>query len=269
VNETIMEPLDHIAHGLPPMDVRGSRSVEAQRPAEFRGGRAALIVPGAARARRIAGLAGLAIAAERGSALIFVAITLLIVGFFLFGFEALNLNEGFFAAFSRNSALAFDVAEAGAQEGINRLNMFGAIPGATCFVNSLESGATCSGSTSSPNANTVVYEATPANAPAVFPILVLADVDGATRAVRVLVQATYKSGFSNIIFGSNIFFYTPGNATSHGHNILRGAVFQQSNNSSIRALGTTQVCGGADHTDVQHILGHRTPGSAARSTIGA
>jgi len=84
---------------------------------------------------------------ERGTALITALIMLTVLGMFLIGFQALNQGELGFAGYSRNSTLAFGIAEAGEQEGIKRLNLFGAIPGTTCFANSMTSGATCSGAT--------------------------------------------------------------------------------------------------------------------------
>jgi hypothetical protein len=143
---------------------------------------------------------------ERGTALITALIMLTIMGLFLVGFQALNRNELGFAGYSRNSTLAFSLAEAGVQEGIRRLNMFGAIPGATCFVNSMAPGATCTGGTSSPSANTVVYQAPLASDPTIFPILSLGTSGGAPRGVRVLEQRRYKTGFGNTIVGPQVTF---------------------------------------------------------------
>lgn len=143
---------------------------------------------------------------ERGTALITALIMLTVMGLFLFGFQAINRNELGFAGYSRNSTVAFGVAEAGVQEGIKRLNLFGATPGATCFVNSLMSGAACAGSTSSPNANTVVYQARLSSDSAFFPILSLASVNAAPRGVRVLEHVTYKTGFGNTIVAPQVTF---------------------------------------------------------------
>jgi hypothetical protein len=143
---------------------------------------------------------------ERGTALITALIMLAIMALFLVGFQQLNMNELAFAGYSRDSSLAFDAAEAGAQEGIKRLNLFGGIPGTTCFTNSMTSGATCGGSTSSPNANTVVYQATLSSNSAIFPILSLATTYGAPRGVRVYIRATLKSGFGDTIVGPQVQF---------------------------------------------------------------
>lgn len=145
-------------------------------------------------------------AGERGTALITALIMLSVMALFLVGFETLNQSELAFAGYSRESTLAFETAEAGIQEGIKRLNMFGAQPGTTCFVNSMVAGATCGSSTTSPNANTVVYQAPLANDPAVFPILSLATTYGAPRGVRVYMRAVLKSGFGDTIIGPQVQF---------------------------------------------------------------
>ncbi len=143
---------------------------------------------------------------ERGTALITALIMLTVMGLFLFGFQAINRNELGFAGYSRSSMLTFGVAEAGVQEGIKRLNLFGATPGTTCFVNSMAAGATCAGSTANPNANTVVYQSPFASNGAVFPILSIGTQNGASRAVRVLVRATFKTGFGDVIVGPQVTF---------------------------------------------------------------
>lgn len=147
--------------------------------------------------------------AERGTALITALIMLTVMGMFLFAFQTMNQSELVFAGYSRASTLALSVAEAGVQEGIKRLNVFGAIPGTTCFVNSMTSGATCAtgtNPTSNPNPNTVAFQAAFNNNPNVFPILSIATTNGATRAVRILEQAVFKAGFSTVIFGPQITF---------------------------------------------------------------
>lgn len=144
--------------------------------------------------------------AERGTALITALIMLTVLGMFLFAFQTMNQSELVFAGYSRASTLALSVAEAGVQEGTKRLNLFGATPGTTCFVNSLTSGATCAAGTANPNANTVAFQAAFNNNPNVFPILSIATTNGATRAVRILEQAIYKAGFSTVIFGPQLTF---------------------------------------------------------------
>ena len=142
-------------------------------------------------------------AAERGSALITALIMLTVLGLFLFGFQALNQNELGFAGYSRASTLAFNAAEAGAQEGIKRLNLFGGTPGTTCFANSMLTGGSLQ---CSPPTNAIVYQAPLSSNPTIFPILSVATVNSATRAVRVFEQALYKAGFSTVIFGPQIIF---------------------------------------------------------------
>lgn len=143
---------------------------------------------------------------ERGTALITALIMLAVLSLFLVGFQTLNMNELVFAGYSRDSTVALNAAEAGTQEGWKRLNLFGAIPGTTCFVNSMTTGATCSGSTTSPNANTVVYQAPLSVDPTIFPMLSLASSYGAPRGVRVYVRAVQKTGFGDTIIGPQVQF---------------------------------------------------------------
>jgi hypothetical protein len=152
-----------------------------------------------------------AAAGEHGTALITALIMLMVLGVFLLGFQSINRNELAFAGYSRNSTLAFSLAEAGEQEGIKRLSLFGAVPGTTCFANSMTSGAVCSGSTSSPNTNTVAYQSPLSSNNLIFPILSLASYNGGTRAVRIFYQAVFKAGFANAIIGPQVTF--SGNAS--------------------------------------------------------
>lgn len=143
---------------------------------------------------------------ERGTALITALIMLGVMGMFLFGFESLNRSELGFAGYSRDSALAFGVAEGGVQEGFNWVRTFGGIPGTTCFVNSMTSGATCGSSTVTPNANTIVFQAPLAADRAIFPILSLGSSYGAPRGVRIFVRAVMKTGFGDTIIGPQVTF---------------------------------------------------------------
>jgi hypothetical protein len=68
------------------------------------------------------------------------------------------------------------------------------------------SGATCASSTSTPNANTVVYQARLSADPNVFPILSLATQNGESRAVRVYVNSQFKSGFNDVILAPEVLF---------------------------------------------------------------
>ena len=143
---------------------------------------------------------------ERGSALITALIMLAVLGLFLVGFQTLNMNELVFAGYSRDSTLALNTAEAGVQEGWKRLNLFGATPGTTCVPNSMVSGATCSGSTTSPNANTIAYQPPLLSDSAIFPILSLGTTYGAPRGVRIYVKAVMKAGLGDIILGPQVTF---------------------------------------------------------------
>jgi len=179
------------------------------------------------------------VAEERGTALITALIMLTVLGMFLFAFQTMNQNELIFAGYSRNSTLAFNIAEAGVQEGIKRLNLFGAAPGVTCFTNSMTSGAVCAGSTSSPNANTVVYQARLSSNAALFPILSLATSGGATRAVRVIEQAVYKTGFGNVIVGPQIVFQGNASPITGDAYAVTSLQFQQLSKSPSPGAGAT------------------------------
>ena len=189
--------------------------------------------------RREGALMRRAAGGERGTALITALIMLTVLGLFLFGFQTMNQNELVFAGYSRNSTLAFDVAEAGIQEGIKRLNLFGANPGATCFVNSMTTGAACAGTTSNPNANTVVYQARLSSNAALFPILSLATSNGATRAVRVIEQAIYKTGFGNVIVGPQIVFQGNAQPITGDAYAKTSLQFQQSSKAPSPGAGAT------------------------------
>lgn len=180
---------------------------------------------------------------ERGTALITALIMLTVLGMFLFAFQTMNQSELVFAGYSRGSTLALSAAEAGIQEGIKRLNLFGATPGTTCFVNSMTSGATCAGSTSSPNANTVAYQAAFNNNPNVFPILSIATVNGATRAVRILEQAIFQAGFSTVIYGPRITFQGDTSPTT-------GDVYSQSSMNFQTYAKSPQPAAGATATNL-------------------
>lgn len=178
-------------------------------------------------------------AGERGSALITALIMLTVMGFFLIAFQDLNKNELNFSAFARSNTQALQVAEAGIQEGVRRLNMFGANPGTTCFVNSMTTGATCAASTSSPNANTVVYQARMSSDAAVFPVLSLATVNGENRAVRIYVSAVYKTGFSDVILAPQVTFSGDASPITGDTYSATNIVFQQYSKSPQPGTGAT------------------------------
>jgi hypothetical protein len=139
---------------------------------------------------------------ERGSALISALLMLTVMGFFLFGFETINQNELLFAGYSRNSTVAFNLAEAGAQEAVARLAMTGApLGGTSSFTNSLAA-ATAGAS------GTVAYQASLASNGSIFPILSTATYSNATRKVRLLANIVFKPGFGDI--SSSASFNTPG-----------------------------------------------------------
>lgn len=147
-----------------------------------------------------------AVTGDRGTALITALITLSVMGFFLIGFQQINQSELVFAGYSRAEVMALNVAEAGVQESMKRLTLFGATPGATCFPNSMTTGATCASSTLTPNTNTVAYQSPLSANSSVFPILSIATVNGATRAVRILERATLNAGFGDVILAPQVTF---------------------------------------------------------------
>jgi len=160
-------------------------------------------VGGRARTLRWRGAGARAVGDSRGFAFITAVFIVFFIGMMLFGFVFFNQNEAGFAAFGRNSAEAFWLAEAGMQEGLKRLNMGGPVPGSTSFINSLAGSGNCG---ANPPVNCVVYQAALQNNPAIFPILSTATFAGTVRAVRVLEQAIYKPGFGNIIYGPQLLF---------------------------------------------------------------
>jgi len=140
---------------------------------------------------------------SRGFAFITGVFVVFFVAMMLFGFMFFNQNEAGFAAFGRNSAEAFWLAEAGMQEGLNRLSMTGVVPGSASFVNSLAGSGNCG---ANPPVNCVIYQAALQNNPSVFPILSTATYSGTQRAVRVLERIAFKTGFGNIMYGSSMLF---------------------------------------------------------------
>jgi hypothetical protein len=134
----------------------------------------------------------------RGIALIMVLFVMFSLGMMLFSFVFMMQNEARFAVVNRNSTQALGLAEAGTQEALNRLTMFGLNVGVTpSFTNSLAS--TFPGSSA-----TVTYQASVQGNPSLFPILSTATVAGAQRAVRIFVQAVYKPGMNRVIYGQKL-----------------------------------------------------------------
>ncbi len=141
-------------------------------------------------------------------ALITTAFVVFAVGMMLFGFVFLNQSEVGFAAFNRNSTQALGLAEAGIQEAVKRVSMFG-VPPNTCTTNSLSACPQFTASLGTPTTNgtgTVYYMAGFQNNPGIFPILSAATFAGVQRTVRILEQAVYKTGFGNTVFGPLVAF---------------------------------------------------------------
>jgi len=184
---------------------------------------------------------------DRGSALITALIMLTVLGLFLFGFQTMNNNELLSAGYSRNSTIAFNVAEAGVQEALARLRMFGYTPGVTpaSFTNSLA--ATMPGAS-----GTVTFQAALQSNSAIIPVLSAATVNGVQRRVRVLVN-TAPNFWDYQIFGYGVNF--DGNTTpTTGNDVYSTANVEMESypNSPLCAAGATalnlispQVLGGA------------------------
>jgi hypothetical protein len=121
--------------------------------------------------------------AERGTTLILVIFVMFVIGTILFEVGLTSQTEARFASVNRNSTEALNLAEAGAQEAIKRLQMFGYTAGVTSssFTNSL---ATTAGGT-----GTVYFQHTEASNSSLLPILSTATFGGVTRSVRVMVNA--------------------------------------------------------------------------------
>ncbi len=141
------------------------------------------------------------VADGRGMALITALFVVFFLGMMLFSFVFMMQSEAGFASLNRSSTLALHLAEAGAQEAIERLNNFGAQPGATKFVNSLAASGNCA---SVPPVNCVAYQQVFQSNPAIFPVLSTATYGGTQRAVRLLVQVNYKTGLGNVIYGTQV-----------------------------------------------------------------
>ncbi|MHB8733142.1 MAG: pilus assembly PilX family protein [bacterium] len=200
---------------------------------------------------------------DRGTALITALIMLTVLGLFLFGFETISKNELLFAGYSRNSTIAFDAAEAGLQEALARLKMFGYTAGATpaSFTNSFT--AHMAGAS-----GTVTFLAALQSNSAVLPVLSTATVNGVQRRVRLLVNAA-PNFWDYQIFGNGVNF--DGNTTpTTGNDIYSTADVEMESypNSPLCAAGATalnlispQVLGGA-------IVYGESPGSSVTPPCG-
>ncbi|HEV2440781.1 MAG TPA: hypothetical protein VGX97_12045 [bacterium] len=176
------------------------------------------------------------VAAERGTALITALIMLTVLGLFLFGFQTINNNELLFAGYSRNSTIALGIAEAGAQEAIARLKMFGYTYGVTLssFTNSLAARTTGA-------SGTVTFQAPLQSNSSVLPVLSIATVNGVQRKVRVFVNIG-PNFWDYQIFGQGVNF--DGNTTpTTGNDIYSTADVEMESypNSPLCASGATAL----------------------------
>jgi hypothetical protein len=132
----------------------------------------------------------------RGYALITVLFLLFLLSMILLAFDTATHAEMQFAMTSRNGMVAFNLAEAGVQEAMARLNTFGEVPGQASFTNSLAGTTGLAGSTGS-----VTFESTMQANPYNFPILSTASYAGSQRKLRVVMRASYQAGWGSIVFG--------------------------------------------------------------------
>ena len=120
---------------------------------------------------------------ERGIALISTVFIMMLVGMLLLAFAVETQGDLGFGTMNRNSMVAMDLAEAGAQEALSRLAAFGYTAGvtATSFNNSLAA--------STPGATgTVSFEAVEQSNTNLLPVLSTATFGGVKRRVRLLVN---------------------------------------------------------------------------------
>ncbi len=178
---------------------------------------------------------------SRGFALVTAVLLLFALGMMLFGFMFINQNEGIFASTNRSSTQALGLAEAGAQEAVARLGMFGTGPGSvitagtTTFSNSL-----ASSSSAQPGANgTVKYQATVASNPWMFPVLSTATYSGAQRNVRIFVRAVFRNGTGTILYGSQVIFNGDSSLDTGDVYSSSGVSFSQYKKSPLCATGAT------------------------------
>lgn len=134
-----------------------------------------------------------------GYALITALFCLFLMSMMLFAFDTANHSEIASAMLHRDSMVALDLAESGAQEAMTRLTRFGAVAGVTTFNNSL------AGTSSFPGAGGAVnYQATMQGNPMIFSILSAATYAGAERKVRYLVRISYQQGWGSVVFGPQL-----------------------------------------------------------------
>jgi hypothetical protein len=133
---------------------------------------------------------------SRGFALITTLFCLFLLAMMLLAFDNLNHTEIASAMLNRDSTLALDLAESGAQEAMIRLNTLGAVAGVTTFHNSLAGSSIYAGAS-----GTVSYQSAIRGNPMVFSILSSTSYAGAQRKVRYLVRMSYQQGWGSIVFG--------------------------------------------------------------------
>ena len=197
----------------------------------------------------------MSIGETRGMAFITTLFVLFSVGMMLAGFVFMTHNESFLAARNRNTQIALGLADAGAQEAMQRLLLSSVVPGSQSFANSLAGTSPLSPSGAlnnqpcppSTQANTVPFEAPltfGGQKLSIYPICSTASFGGTNpttavqRTVRLYMLASFKPGASNVIFTPQANFYSDARPVSGDSYTMSSIVFQ-SGNVPTCAAGTT------------------------------
>lgn len=184
-----------------------------------------------------------------GMAFITTLFVLFSVGMMLVGFVFMTRNEAFLATRSRNSAIAMDLAEAGAQEGLARMSLYTIVPGTSTFTNSLASTSSLSPTgtlSSQPCAPSTAAQSVTYQAPliwagvnlSIYPVCSTATFGstflsaGSQRTVRAYVLGSFKPGASNVIYTPQVNYQSDVRAVS-GDSYGWGFINFQSNNAVI------------------------------------
>ncbi len=171
---------------------------------------------------------------HRGMALITTLFIVFLLGMMLFAFVFMMQSEAGFAGLNRNSTVSLGLAEAGLQEAVQRLTMFGRGPGVSSFPNSLANSAQAPGST-----GTVTFQAALQSNPQLFPITSTATFGGTTRTVRLIEQMLFKPGNGNVVFGPQVTFSGNAHQITGDSYALTNVSFQQYQKAPQCSTGAT------------------------------
>jgi Tfp pilus assembly protein PilX len=198
----------------------------------------------------------------RGMAFITTLFVLFAVGMMLVGFVFMMRNEAFLASRTRNAAIALDLAEAGAQEGLARMSLYTIVPGTSTFNNSLAVADQQARGTSSlspagalnnqpcapsTQGNSVTYQAPltwSGQNLSIYPVCSTATfgstslTSGVQRTVRAYVLGSFKPGATNVIFTPQVSYNSDVRYVS-GDSYSWGFINFQSNNAVICAAAAS------------------------------